>query len=596
MSAKVTAKNIDTITVDIIENALRNARHEMDAMLFRTALSPVIREQHDSFPMICDGEGKMIVGQFGSYIPGLLRDFEEDIGEEDVILINDPYLCGGSVSHLNDHLVLVPIYYKGERIGFTSMFGHLMDVGGIVAGSMPVTASTVYAEGIRIPPVKIVRDGKDNKDLFKVLMHNSRTPRENYSDIQALIASCRIGAQRVLDLVERFGLETYLAGCEALLERTNKMMRELIVKNLPEEPVSFEDYLDDDGVGNGPFKMKLTLWREGHEAYFDWSGTSGQSPGPINFYLSEEMFKMFIGIYLIMVYDPAIMFNDGFYPLLHVNIPEGSMLKPKFPAALGCRTHALARLFDVLGGALVANAPAFGTAAGYGDSPYFIYSGHRKDDGEYFHLMEILYGGIPGRPVGDGMDGHSWWPEFVNIPNEYLEIYYPLRVERYTSRIDSGGAGLNRGGNGIEKLYTCLEDGFVSIHDDRARIPPWGINGGLHGEFSQKVLIRTDGSREDLPTKIDNVPVKAGDQILFITAGGGGWGDPLERDAAKVGLDVARLLVTPEKAARDYGVILGKNGRPDLAATEARRAELREARGDVRKFDFGRELAIAAVE
>ncbi|MEQ8165653.1 MAG: hydantoinase B/oxoprolinase family protein, partial [Alphaproteobacteria bacterium] len=168
MSAKVTAKNIDTITVDIIENALRNARHEMDAMLFRTALSPVIREQHDSFPMICDGEGKMIVGQFGSYIPGLLRDFEEDIGEEDVILINDPYLCGGSVSHLNDHLVLVPIYYKGERIGFTSMFGHLMDVGGIVAGSMPVTASTVYAEGIRIPPVKIVRDGKDNKDLFKV--------------------------------------------------------------------------------------------------------------------------------------------------------------------------------------------------------------------------------------------------------------------------------------------------------------------------------------------------------------------------------------------------------------------------------------------
>ena len=594
--ATVTASTIDTITVDIIENALRNARYEMDAMLFRTALSPVIREQHDSFPMICDADGKMIVGQFGSYIPGLLRDYDEDIEDGDVILINDPYLCGGSVSHLNDHLVLVPIYHRGKRIGFTSMFGHLMDVGGMVAGSMPVTASTIYAEGIRIPPVKILRKGVENKDLFRVLTHNSRTPRENYSDIQALIASCRIGAQRVLDLVDRFGLETYQAGCEALLERTNRMMRQLIVKNLPEKPVTFEDFIDDDGVGNGPFKMKLTLWRKGDEAYFDWEGTSAQSPGPINFYLSEEMFKMFIGIYLIMVYDPAIMFNDGFYPLLHINIPEGSMLKPKFPAALGCRTHALARLFDVLGGALVANAPAFGTAAGYGDSPYFIYSGNRRESGEYFHLMEILYGGIPGRPIGDGMDGHSWWPEFVNIPNEYLEIYYPLRVERYTSRIDSGGAGLHRGGNGIEKLYTCLEDGFVSIHDDRARIPPWGINGGLHGAYSEKVLLRADGSREALPTKIDNVPVKVGDRILFVTAGGGGWGDPLEREPQKVALDVRRLLVSQEKARADYGVVLDGSGMVDVEATEALRRDMRDKRGELSKFDFGKELARAAAE
>lgn len=584
MSAK---KELDSITVDIIENALRNARHEMDATLYSTALSPVIREQHDEFPMICDAEGKMLVGQFGSYIPGLLRDYDEEIEEGDVIMLSDPYTCGGAISHINDHLILVPIFYQGERIGFSSMFGHLMDVGGPVAGSMPVAAKDIFGEGMRLPPIKIYRRGELNKDIMKLLLNNTRTPVENQSDIQGIIAGCRVGVKRVIDLCERFGLSTYQAACEALLERTRRMMAQLIVQNLPEQPVSFEDYVDDDGLGNGPFKMKLTLWRKGEKAFFDWAGTDPQAPGPINFYLNEEMFKMFIGVYLIMVYDPDILFNDGFYDLLEVRIPEGSLLQPKFPAALGCRTHALARLFDVLGGALVTNAPAFGTAAGYGSSPYFIYSGHRKGNGKYFHLMEILYGGIPGRPIGDGMDGHSWWPEFVNIPNEYLEIYYPLRVERYTSAMDSGGAGLHRGGNGIEKLYTCLEDGLVSIHDDRSRTPPWGINGGLHGQVSRKVLLRKDGTREELPSKIDNVPIKAGDQVLFITAGGGGWGDGLTRPPEQVATDVKRGLISAEKAKGDYGVVLNQDGVLNEAATLKLREQMKAERGDPSAFDFG---------
>ena len=186
--------------------------------------------------------------------------------------------------------------------------------------------------------------------------------------------------------------------------------------------------------------MKLTIWREGDHAWFDWSGTDPQALGPINFYLSEGMFKMFIGVYLIMVNDPQILFNDGFYPLLHVVMPEGLLLNPHYPAALGCRTHGLARLFDVLGGALCKQAPELNTAAGYGTSPYMLYSGW-DGDGEFFYAMEILYGGIPGRPIGDGMDGHSWWPLFENIPTEYLEAYYPLRVDGYTTVTDSGGAG-----------------------------------------------------------------------------------------------------------------------------------------------------------
>ena len=220
--------------------------------------------------------------------------------------------------------------------------------------------------------------------------------------------------------------------------------------------------------------MKLTIWREGDHAWFDWSGTDPQAVGPINFYLSEGMFKMFIGVYLIMVNDPQILFNDGFYPLLHVVMPEGSMLRPRHPAALGCRTHALTRLFDVLGGALTKQAPELNTAAGYGTSPYMLYSGW-DSDGAFYYAMEILYGGIPGRPIGDGMDGHSWWPLFENIPTEYLEAYYPLRIDGYTTVTDSGGAGLHRGGNGVEKRYVYLEPGQVSIHDDRWLTRPTGV-------------------------------------------------------------------------------------------------------------------------
>jgi N-methylhydantoinase B len=293
------------------------------------------------------------------------------------------------------------------------------------------------------------------------------------------------------------------------------------------------------------------------------------------------MFKMFIGVYLIMVNDPQILFNDGFYPLLHVVMPEGSLLRPRFPAALGCRTHALARLFDVLGGALVKQAPELNTAAGYGTSPYMLYSGW-DGKGEFFYSMEILYGGIPGRPIGDGMDGHSWWPLFENIPTEYLEAYYPLRIDGYTSVTDSGGAGFHRGGNGVEKRYVYLEPGEVSIHDDRWLTYPWGILGGKPGSRSEKVLIRTDGTRERLPSKCDEVQVQPGDMLVYRTAGGGGWKDPLDRPIEAVEADVAKGLVSEEKAHADYGVVLG-----DPEATARHRVHLRERRGEVKDFDFG---------
>jgi N-methylhydantoinase B len=213
-----------------------------------------------------------------------------------------------------------------------------------------------------------------------------------------------------------------------------------------------------------------------------------------------------------------------------------------------------------------------------------LYSGWDRK-GDFFYLMEISYGGIPGRPIGDGMDGHSWWPLFQNIPTEYLEAYYPVRIDGYTTVRDSGGAGFHRGGNGIEKRYIYLEPGEVSIHDDRWLTYPWGILGGKPGSRSEKVLRRSDGSEELLPSKCDEVQVQRGDMLVYRTAGGGGWKDPLERPIERVEAEVAKGLVSQEKAERDYGVVIG-----DAKATEELRARLREERGDVKDFDFGATL------
>ncbi len=584
---------LDTVSLDLIENALRNARHEMDAVLFRSAMSPVIREQHDEFPMICDVKGRMIVGQFGSYVSKLLTDKIFELEPGDVILQNDPYACAGAISHLNDWMVLVPVFHGGDLVGFTSMFGHMMDVGGAVPGSMPTNASSIFGEGIRIPPIKLYERGEVNKAALSVIMNNTRTPEMNYSDLMAIIAGCRAGEKRVIEICDRFGRETYKQACEALLDRTNRAMRQLIVKNLPEEPKSFEDYVDDDGRGNGPFKMKLTVWREGDHAYFDWTGTSPQAPGPINFYLHEGMFKMFIGVYMIMVFDPQILFNDGFYDVIHVTLPRGSLVHPDFPASLGCRTHTLSRQFDVLGGALSYNAPEMATAAGYGSSPHFLYSGVDRS-GRSFQLMEILYGGIPGRPAGDGMDGHSWWPLFQNIPSEYLETYYPLLVEGYGTIMDTGGAGKHRGGNGVEKIFLLLEEGDVSIHDDRHLSQPWGILGGRPAACSEKWLVRKDGTRKPLASKVDNVRVYSGDRVIFRTAGGGGWGDPLERDPARTRNDVARKLMSEAKAREEYGVVLiGAKLEIDRRATDEVRDNMRRNRKTPKLFDFGERKAAA---
>ena len=486
---------VDPVTLDIIEGALKNARFEMDAVLFRSAMSPVIREQHDEFPMLTDPRGRMVVGQFGAYINEMMADWDRGVYPGDVILTSDPFKCSGSISHTNDWLVLLPIFYEDELVGWSSQFGHQMDAGGPLPGSLPTGARTIFEEGIIIPPIKIIERGEVQEDILRLILNNVRLPEMNRADLFAIVAGCRAGERRVLDLCERFGKDTYLAALQALLDRTYEAMRTLIQLAIPEEPQSFEDYIDDDGLGNGPFKMKLTIWREGDHAYFDWTGTDPQALGPINFYLSEGMFKMFIGIYLIMVNDPQILFNDGFYPLLHVVMPEGCLLKPRYPAALGCRTHALARQFDVLGGALCKQAPELNTAAGYGTSPVHALLGLGRQ-----RRLLLLDGDPLRRHPGPADRRRHGRPLVVAAVREHPDRVprgvLPDADRRVHDDPGLGRRGLHRGGNGVEKRYVYLEPGEVSIHDDRWLTRPWGVLGGEPGERSEKLLVRADGSEE----------------------------------------------------------------------------------------------------
>ncbi len=576
---------IDPVTLDIIENALRNARIEMDATLVRTAMSPGIREQGDAFPLIADHLGRMIVGQFGSFIGGFLDNFDGTLEDGDMIFLSDPYSCAGAVSHSNDWLVLLPVFKDGRLIAYTSMFGHQSDIGGKVVGSMPINARSIFEEGVRIPPVKIWKKGEYNDDLMKLVMHQTRKPDWCQADLNALIASCRVAARRVIEMAGRFGDDVYISATQELLARNHRAMKSLIAMAIGEEPVSFEDYICDDGMGAGPYKIKCTMWREGEKVVLDFAGTDPQSQASINFFLNENMFKMFFGIYMIMVFDPQILFNDGFYDLIDVRIPDGSLLKPKFPAALSGRTHALGRIFDILGGLLGQKTPEFLNAAGFSSSPHLFYSGNDKK-GDWFQLFQIGFGGIPGRPMGDGPDGHSLWPGFTNVPNEFLERYFPLIIERYETEPDSGGAGLHRGGNGIHMTYRFLASGTISIHDDRWFVPPWGVNGGEPGKRARKILEKADGTSQIIGNKVEDVYVNEGDQLHFITWGGGGWGDPLARDPALVGKEIVQGLVTVE-GAKSYGVIVSNKGVVDLAASDALRAKMQSERGALPLFNYG---------
>ncbi|KAK7046636.1 Hydantoinase/oxoprolinase-domain-containing protein [Favolaschia claudopus] len=589
------AEDNQKIITELVEASLANARLEMDALILRSALSPAMREQLDYFPMISAGsgpnEGKMVIGQFGSYIQHFLNIWKGSIEEGDVFITNDPYDVQGGISHLNDMLVMLPVYYNGKRVAWTANQGHFTDVGGQTPGSLPIHGRTIFEDGIQIPLSKLYDKGQLNEALVNVICRNSRTPDFSRADLHALVAACRIAGQRVSEMCARFGTEAFEQALADLLDRNKMAFAQLLKTNIPARRMTFHDWMDDDGTGLGPWKVSCTMFKEpledgsGERLVYDFDGTDPQAESSVNWLVSPTTWKMRSSAYLIKALDPSITLNDGAYDLMDVRIPLGTLLNPIRPAALSCRTHLLGRTLDLILGLIGQRQPRFMTAAGFSDSPHFFYSGWRID-GIYFQLYQISFGGVPGRPVGDGLDGHSMFPSMKTVPNEILELYFPLRIEHYSTIPDSGGAGLHRGGNGIRIDYCFLRPGEISLHDDRWLTKPWGVNGGEPGARSSKTLVRAaDGVRVPLPSKADYIAVREGDILEWRTWGGGGYGVPHKRPAEVVAREVREGLVSRNGALR-YGVVLTDALEVDAVATSTVRAEM-EARKTVEGREAG---------
>ncbi|PSN64991.1 hypothetical protein BS50DRAFT_589448 [Corynespora cassiicola Philippines] len=571
----------------LISSALGSIRREMDTLMLRCAMSPAIREQQDEFNVITNTRGQMLVGQFGSFITQFLNGWKGSIEEGDIFVTNDVYQIDGAVSHLNDVIVLLPIYYEHKLVGWAANFGHLTDVQGKVPGSMSINAGTIFEDGLQIPICKLYDKGVYNEALASLFFRNSRRPEWFQSDLVALVAACKTAAARVCELCDRYGLELYTAATDDLLAQNRAAIKTIIDEKIGNEKSSFTDFIDDDGQGIGPYAISCTMQKEGDKLVFDWDGTSPQSNTSMNFYLSITMFKMFIGYYLLAVYDPHCVVNDGFHDLVEIRIPSGTILRPVRPAALSCRTHLLGRVMDVMQALFGQRNPAYRCAAGFSDSPHLFYSGF-KPDGEFFLLYQIGFGGVPARPIGDGPDCHCLFPAIKSIPTENIELYFPLILEANEALPDSGGAGYFRGGNAQRTLYRFLNEGEVSIHDDRWLIKPWGVNGGSPGSRSKKIVYRnntygTDKEKDNmelLQSKQDHVHVLPGDVLEWITWGGGGLGDPLTRPAQIVAAEVHRKLVTVSGAAKNYGVVV----RPgDFTVNEGATTELRQKMREERK-------------
>lgn len=578
----------------LVSAALASIRGEMDKMMLRCSMSPAIREQQDEFNVITNAQGQMLVGQFGSFITQFLSVWHGTIEEGDVFVTNDTYQVQGAISHLNDVIVLLPIFYEHRLIGWASQFGHLTDVGGIVPGSMSINATSVFDDGVQIPCIKLYARGAVNADLIELLCRNSRQPAWYRSDLTALVAACSMAATRVRELATRFGVEVYLAACSELLHRNRTGLAKIVERQFDDQESTFTDFVDDDGHGVGPWALACSMKKvDGNRLRFDWSGTSPQSSRAINFYLSATMFRMFIGYYLIAAAAPGTVINDGFHDLVDVYIPEGTVLKPVRPAPISCRTHLMGRTLDIVQALIGQKQDAYQAAAGFSDSPHFFYSGY-KPNGEWYQLYQIGFGGVPARQAGDGPDCHCLFPAIKSIPTESIELNYPLRIEANESVADSGGPGYFRGGNAQRTLYRFLARGEFSLHDDRWFTKPWGLRGGKPGQRSRKVLYRsstqTTPPPEILPSKCDHIRVNPGDLLEWVTWGGGGLGDPLTRPAEKVSLEVRRKLVTVEGARSGYGVVVNADFSVNAADTDQLRAQTRLERaqlGELPVYDRG---------
>jgi len=598
----------DPVLVEIVEGYLASVELEVETAIGRTSRSPMIRDAHDYRAGIHDRHLRKLTGRsYSALVHPVVRDHPiRTMRPGDVFFHNDVYLSEGGIGHLPDLCVTAPVFHDGEVVAFVQAFGHHDDIGGTVPGSMPSHATSVFEEGLMVPPIRLWDAGVPNDAALRIMTRNSRMPESLAADLDAECSACLMGARRLAELFARYGKDTVEACFDATLDNTTETFRRELLAKIPDGEYTWEDYAEHDGVDPPRLHtQRITLTKTSADGagadarlVVDFTGTGPQARGPINHcgdYADGAFLKKWLAPILRNLADrPERMamldVNEGVVPLIEMRFPPpGTLLTPVFPAPTNARTFVILRLLGVLAGA-VAKAVDGRMPA---DQETIRYTGVYGVDGSgrSYLMREVLGGGSGGRYYADGEDTIHVVPDSRNLPTEFSESRFPLVVERLGLALDSGGPGRFRGGLGYEKHIRMLRDAHFMSIADRAILSCWGVRGGRAGRpFS--VTIDPGGPDErEVDALADAEPVRAGEVIRIRTTGGGGWGDPLDRPYDEVLRDVRWRKVSVGSARDDYGVVVtGSADDPavDAGASDAVRAQLRARRtGDEPFFDRG---------
>jgi len=567
----------DAVTLEIIKGSLRSALAEMEALIERTAMSNVIREKKDFFSGFFAADGGLVIGTplpvFGHIIGPILAQYPaETMRPGDLYWYNDVYGSQGGVTHSNDQVFASPVFVDGKLSGFSQGWAHFTDIGGSAPGSMSPNATDHFQEGLIVPPTRLYREGVLNEDVFRMFVRNSRFPMLLRGDTRALTASVRLGEQRLLELFARFGLAVVLDGFAKLNDQTGAIMRRKMEATFKPGHYEFADVVETDGHGNGPFKIRLAVDVTDNGIVFDTTATDDQSPGPINWLMNPAVPRMIYSLYLAGDL-PDLMINEGMMRSIdHVRLREGSLLQPRFPAAVGHRGLALVRVMNMCVGLADVATNGQGNAGGNSYALWWL-RGADHATGETIFMGDGIGTGYGARPYADGHDAVYFIAQECN-PAEFLDQLYPVRLLRYEIRCDTGGPGRWRGGCGVvRELEWRGDDAILANRLDSTNSPPWGVNGGKCGAIGRLVLNPDRPGERELAPIAEGTIVRKGDVLRMETGGGGGWGHPHDREVERVLADVRGGFVSAEIARCEYGVALGADGRAvDVDATRVLRA------------------------
>jgi N-methylhydantoinase B/oxoprolinase/acetone carboxylase alpha subunit len=561
---------IDPVTLTVVDNYLTSTCRDMGVTMMTTAYSPIFNESLDFSCVIFDREGQMLaqaefcpsqIGTIKFTVEWTIAELGIDAFDPgDIVIHNDPYRGSG---HVPEHMLLMPVFAGEELVAFVANVAHMSEVGAKTPGGLSGDATEIFQEGLLIPPVKIKRRGEDVPDIWKMILSNHRTPRVTYGDFRAMMGSLELGERRLQKLIADEGLQLFKeAGAELIAIAERRMRAE--IEQIPDGTYHFEDAIEDDGIGTEPFPMKLRLTIDGGEVIADFTGSARQAVGPVNAIYAVTASAIYNAF--LHLTDPTIPRNEGCYRPFTIVAPRGTIVNCEFPAPVaGGNTETSPRITDMVFGALADAIPDRVVASCGGTSSPFLFGGHDPRSGDpyaHFHFEGVGWG---GRPYADGnnmvvtINGNC-----RNTPVEVFESRYPaFRIESYELTTDSGGPGKFRGGLGGERVFTVtVPQVTVSALLNRMRTEPWGILGGAAGRVGG-LWVRRGGAGDwrtfveefgtISPSKFSGVTLHEGDQVKIAMPGGGGYGDPSERDRDRVRRDLEEGFVSPQAARESYG-------------------------------------------